>query len=488
MRVRQMFATSAALTLLMAGSAAAQTAPPPPTPPPAPQAPPARPAPVMIPALPDLPSPLFDRVVVPPMTPMAPMAAMALDDARWALDSARFAMMDLPTPLAWSQTPPPGQYSFNMQSDTYISGKELLNARKYDEAIVRFDRVIAQKNSNADGALYWKAYAQFKLGKSDDALASISQLRRDHAQSRYLTDAKALEGDVRRMAGQPANPASMDDDEYKLLAMQGLMRTDPERTIPQIENMLTAPNSLRLKKNALYLLGLSTQPRARQILINYAKGAGNPDLQLEAIRYLVANREKNAASTKDLMEIYQSTQDVQVRMAVISALRSSGDQVSLIGIAQNGQNPMVLRQQALGSVSGTISPTELWTLYEKETNRELKLQIISAFANIQATDQLNRIARTEKDNEIRRSAVRGLGRMKTEKTGQMLVDLYGAEQDTDTRRVVISALASQNNAEALVAIARKETTLALKTDIVRRLSDLAPKSKVAADYLMEIIK
>jgi HEAT repeat protein len=480
MRVRQLFASTAALTLLMAGTAAAQV--PPPTIPPTPPVPPS-PATVVMPRLPDLPPmPMMDPLLLPPG------AALAMDDARFALDSARFQLMDLPRPFAWDQSAPPGQFSA-FQSDTYISGKELLNSRKYEEAIARFDRVIAQKTANADGALYWKAYAQFKLGKSDDALASITQLRRDHAQSRYLTDAKALEGDVRRNSGQPVNPAADDTDEQKLLAMQGLMRTDPERTIPQIENVLTATNSLRVKKNALYLLALSTQPRARQILLNYAKGsAGNPDLQLEAIRYLVANRDKQPTSGKDLMDIYQSTQDVQVRMAVISALRSSGDQAALLNIVSSGQTPIVIRQQALSSVSGTISPADLWTLYEKETNRELKSQIISAFANAQAVDQLSRIARTEKDTELRRSGVRALGRMKTEKTGQLLVDLYSVEQDVDTRRTVISALASQSNAEGLVAIARKETTLALKTDIVRRLSDMAPKSKVAADYLMEIIK
>jgi hypothetical protein len=66
--------------------------------------------------------------------------------------------------------------------------------------------------------------------------------------------------------------------------------------------------------------------------------------------------------------------------------------------------------------------------------------------------------------------------------------MYGTEQDVETRRAVIAALSAQNNAEALVAIARKEQSLELKRDIVKRLSDLAPKSKVAADFLMEIIK
>jgi HEAT repeat protein len=112
---------------------------------------------------------------------------------------------------------------------------------------------------------------------------------------------------------------------------------------------------------------------------------------------------------------------------------------------------------------------------------------VSALGSMQALEQLNQVIRTEKDPDVRRSAVRALGRLQTEKTGAMLVDMYGSEQDLDTRRSVISALTAQHNAEALVAIARKETSLELKRDIVKRLSDLAPKSKVAADFLMELI-
>ncbi len=116
------------------------------------------------------------------------------------------------------------------------------------------------------------------------------------------------------------------------------------------------------------------------------------------------------------------------------------------------------------------------------------MQMVSLFGSMDAADHLNRIVTTEKDPEIRRRAVRSLGNRKVEKSGQMLVNMYAGEQDLETRRTIINALSSQNNAEGLVAIARKETTLELKKEIVRRLSDMAPKSKVAADYLMEIIK
>ena len=54
---------------------------------------------------------------------------------------------------------------------------------------------------------------------------------------------------------------------------------------------------------------------------------------------------------------------------------------------------------------------------------------------------------------------------------------------------MISALSSQENAEALVAVARKETNLPLKTEIVRRLSEMASRgNKVAGEYMLEILK
>ena len=105
-----------------------------------------------------------------------------------------------------------------------------------------------------------------------------------------------------------------------------------------------------------------------------------------------------------------------------------------------------------------------------------------------ATDQVMRIIKAEKDQDVVRRAIRSLGSQPTAKTGQLLIDLYTSEQDEQTRLAVISALDSQENAEGLVAIARKEGSLTLKKEIVRSLADMAPRSKVAADYLTEIIK
>ena len=290
------------------------------------------------------------------------------------------------------------------------------------------------------------------------------------------------------MAGQPVNPAAMDDTQLKLLALNGIKNTEPDRAIPLLESVLGATNSLSVKKQALYILAtMNSQPRAHQILLNYAKGSGNPDLQVEAIRYLAANSDKQATGAS-LMEIYQSTQDTDVRLAVIGALRSSGNGPSLISIASSNANPVVVRQSALNGVASTLGAADLMTLYEKETNKELRSQIVGLLGSMNATDQLSRVIRTEKEQDVVRRAIRALGYQDKAKTGQMLVELYSGQQDVDTKRTIIAALGSQNNAESLVALARKEPSLPLKTEIVRKLSDMAPKSKVAADYLMEIIK
>ena len=91
----------------------------------------------------------------------------------------------------------------------YNAGKDMLSARSTPRRSRGSIGSSRQKGANADGALYWKAYAQFKLGKTDDALATIAQLRKDYPQSRYLRDAKVLEADA-RADGRPAGESGVD--------------------------------------------------------------------------------------------------------------------------------------------------------------------------------------------------------------------------------------------------------------------------------------
>jgi HEAT repeat protein len=466
-------------------AAAAQTTPPP-TPVVAPL-PPVAGTPAQTPR----PSPAPRAVVWPPFEMAFEDAVRAADwgrlnavAAREAMEQARDAVASTPlAPMArWDYD---YQYSLNSsQSDGGYSGcVSLVSSRKYEEAIPRCDKTIAAKGTRTDAAMYWKAYAQYMLRKNDDALATIAQLRKEFPQSRYLNDAKVLENDVRRV-----DPATIPDPELKVLAINAMQSADPARAVPLLEGVLNTTNTLSVKRQALFVLAQSTEPRARQVLLNIAKGSGNPDLQIAAIRYLQTGKDRQATST-ELKSIYESTTDLNVRRAIIEAYTDTWNTHELTMIASTSNTPMSVRTSAINGLASVGAPKDLWAIYQKETDKDLKMQMISAFGSMQALDELTQIVKNEKEPTVRARAIRALGNMKTEKTGQMLAGLYSNDQDVETKKAVISALGNQNNAEGLIAIARKETNQQMKLTIVERLSGMARSgNKAAADYMMEIIK
>ena len=106
--------------------------------------------------------------------------------------------------------------------------------------------MVTRAGAHAEGALYWKAYVVNKLGRTADAQAAIDTLRKTYPNSRWLDDAKALELEVKQSKG-PVSPESETDEEIRVLALNGLMQSDPEKALPQVENMLKGSHSPNFK-------------------------------------------------------------------------------------------------------------------------------------------------------------------------------------------------------------------------------------------------
>jgi HEAT repeat protein len=526
-----LFALFASLLMPVVAAAQVMAPPMPPGPPPAP-APVAAPAPAQAPA--PAPRALYappvfidsdaiqgaieaSRAVAENSQAIREAAQQAAEQAREAAAAARenFRLDGLaglpalaPMAYAWDmQDSFPMGFRGQSSDSNYNAGLSLLMQHQYENAIIRFDRVIAAKGTHSDGALYYKAWALSKLGRSDEAVAAINELKTSYGSSAYLGEARTLEASVKKLG-----PGQVDDDDIKLLAIQAIQYSDPDKAVATCEGVLNGTNSLAVKQRAIYVLALIDRPEAHALLLSYAKGKGNPELQREAITYLGARNAKQPTKSAELIDIYSSSSDVDVKMAVISAFRSAGDKASLMSIASGqglgmgrgmgatdavgrggrlgapaAQIDMGLRSRAISNLSDLASPQELWPLYEKEENKDLRAEWVSTFSSMGALDQLVQIVKTEKDPAVRQRAIRALGNQKSDKTGSMLTDLY-AGGDKDTKEAVISAFGNQNNADGLVAIARKESDKDLRLKIVRQLVDMAPRSKAAADYLMEIVK
>jgi hypothetical protein len=343
--------------------------------------------------------------------------------------------------------------------------------------------VAAAKTGRADAALYWKAYALDKLGQKAEALATAAELMKGFPQSRWIADAKVLELQVRQSSGQPVAPENQADEDLKLLALQGLQHSAPEQAVPMLEKILQGPNSPRLKERALFVLAQSNSPQARQILTNAARGTANPDLQRRAIQYLGVHGGRE--NREVLAQIYSASTDVDVKRRILRAFAVSGERARVLAAATTETSPE-LRAEAVQQLGVMGAHEELWQLYQKESNADVKKRIMQAmFVGGNAT-RLIELANTEQDVELRRTAIRNLGLMGASRTSEALLGLYAKEKDIENKKAVINAFFLQNNAEQLVAIARKESDPQLRREIVSRLSNMG-RSKVAMDYLMEIL-
>jgi len=382
----------------------------------------------------------------------------------------------------------PGAESFLQKSQrsgddpAYDKGQAAIDARHWDQAVQAFDAVAARKGDHADGALYWKAYALNKLGRREEALATLAQLRQSYANSRWRDDAKALELEVRQASGQKINPNSEPDEDLKLMALNGLMNSDPDRAVPMLEKFLQGNQSPRLKERALFVLAQTDNPKARQILLQTARSGSNPDLQMKAIHYLGVMGSKE--NRQVLADLYASSNDVEIKRAVLHAFMVCGDRDRLLQAAKSEKNAD-LRMDAIHQLGVSGGQSELWQLYQQEPSMDVKEAILHSMFIGGNTTHLLEVARSEKDLRLRRAAIHSLGLMGGENTGAALVSMYSSETDPALRGEIVNALFIQGNAKGMVELARKETNPELKKMIVSKLSVMGNKD--ATEYLMELL-
>jgi hypothetical protein len=369
------------------------------------------------------------------------------------------------------------------ESSLYEQGNNAIFDGRWDRAVGYFTRLADMKGTRADSALYWKSYAQNRLGQRAEALATIAELTKAYPSSRYLKEAKALEVEVRGAAGQPVSPDAQADEDLKLMALNALVNSDPAQAIPLLEKMLTGSASPRLKGRALYVLAQRNDPRAREVLTNIARGSSIPELQSRAIQYLGVHGGRESRAT--LAEIYASSNDVDVKRRILRAFMAAGEKDRLLTAAQGEANPE-LRVEAIRQLGAIGANDELWQMYQKESSADVKRHVLSAMQVSGNTARMIEVARTDKDPEMRRLAVRNLGVMGGKTGGDALAEIYAAEKDAAIRRAVINSLFTQGNATTLVGLARKEQDMTMKKDLVQKLSMM--DSQVARAYMLELLK
>ncbi|HEY1901774.1 MAG TPA: FecR family protein [Terracidiphilus sp.] len=153
-------------------------------------------------------------------------------------------------------------------------GTRAIDQGRWADAVKIFTEVASKHGDHADGALYWKAYAENKLGESKPSENTCAELRAGYPKSRWIEDCGALEVEIRARSGKPVQIKPEQSDDVKLLELNLMLQKDEPRALAEIQSILNGDSSEKLKKEAQFILGkhYSDATYAQIVRISYVEG------------------------------------------------------------------------------------------------------------------------------------------------------------------------------------------------------------------------
>ncbi len=227
--------------------------------------------------------------------------------------------------------------------------------------------------------------------------------------------------------------------------LMGVARDDPDEDVreqavfwlsqvpgstPLLEGILKGKADEGVKEKALFSISQQNDPRAQQILRDFAlRESEDSDLREKAIFWL--GQRKSEENTQFLRSLYSRLTDEDLKEKVMFSLsqqRGVGNEQWLMSIVIDPKEDVELRKKALfwAGQSG-VATSELAGLYDRLGDAEIKDHMIFVLSQRQkdaaANNKLFDIAKNEKDPELRKKAIFWLGQSRDPRAQQFLIDL-----------------------------------------------------------------
>lgn len=221
------------------------------------------------------------------------------------------------------------------------------------------------------------------------------------------------------------------DPEVRSDAILWLSRMPGESAVATLEEILRTADDERMQRAAVRALTTNGSPRARQAVRSLLERADAPErLRLEVLGSFDPER----ATPEDaayLRALYGKQESARMKERIIGAVARFGgaeNEQWLTALTRNANEPMELRVAAFSRVtrSSTFPITELVRLYDTVAEREMRDQLIAAYARRkepEATDKLLDIVRTGTDPQLRRTAISALTRKNDPRTQKLLLEI-----------------------------------------------------------------
>lgn len=453
------------------------------------------------------------------------------------------ATVATPAPLTTSHTivaTPIASMQTGAADSLYRAARSALNDERYRRAADLFGELYDRypRGMRASDALYYKAFAQYKLGERSNlrgALEDLDRYERVFAAGDLIDDARMLRtrvcgalassGDascgqelVSRAEGRgsppprgtppgaagPAGPppagtppaagrsTSRENEDERMMALNALLQMNSESALPILRDVLAdRTNSVQMREQAVFLISQKAGRNVVDVLLDVAKNDPSENVRSAAVFWMSQTSDPRVVDVLEDM-LLRSTDRTLQEKAIFSLSQVSSPRAGdvLRAYVERKDAPADMRGNAiqwLGQRSGDV--TYLRDLYARVTEREIKDKIIWGLSQSRAgRPALLEIARnTREHNDLRGQAIFWLGQGSSNVAD--LTALYATLDNTDLKNQVLFSISQSSDRAALdmlIEVARSDKDKSSKEQAIFWIGQ--SRDPRAIKFLEELIK
>ena len=378
------------------------------------------------------------------------------------------------------------QQSTSEATTVFRSARDLITDGDWAKAQEKFNEYVTSfpNEKNLDAALYWMAYADYKLAKYDQCRLTLDKLLQKYPSTNWKDDARTLlaqvpgasaiayQDMVRIVRGQTVAPAQP-PEEPQIYTVPAIT-VAPGAPITPIEGVVTpgaigfGPSEADDDENSndpcefkiVVLQALFQTDVQRGILAasEWLKPGSTQTVRCKGAALTLLGRNGGKTVTPVLLGVARSEPDLKLRARAISALGATNDDSvidALRDFAMNSQDSSIV-EASLYALSKHTGERAITVLSEFATNnsrsipqRKVAIASIASRPGEPAVDALLRIYDGDPTVEIRKTVISGFANRKSERAGTKLFDIARSSDNVELRKAAIGAISRRGGDKAI---------------------------------------
>src|SRR5215213_731517 len=405
------------------------------------------------------------------------------------------------------------QQSSSEATTVFRSARDLITDGDWAKAQAKFDEYVTSfpNEKNIDAALYWKAYADYKLANYDRCRSALDMLMAKYPSSSWKDDARVL------MAQVPGGSAKAYADLVSTLrtptmvapAIEQSLIYTPAVTLPPIQlapgaatfapfETITTPGAIGFGPAEIAASADDDDPCEFKIVVlqalfqtdvqrgiiaatDWLKSGSSQTVRCKSAALTLLGRNGGKTVTPVILGVARSEKDLKLRARAISALGATNDDSvidALRDFAMSSQESDIV-EASLYALSKHTGDRAITVLSEFATNgsrsiaqRKVAISSIASRPGEPAVDALFRIYDNDQNVEIRKAVISGFANRKSERAGSKLFEIARGSDSVELRKASISAISRRGGDKAvefLLNLYDTEKNEELKDQIINSL-------------------